>query len=301
MTIRGLTHAYPLWMLDILRLRVLAAIAAQGSVTKAAKHLNYSQPAVSRHLARLEAETGARLVQRVGRGIRLTPEGQHLARRATEIVGRVDTAAAELSAMVGLRTGRVRVAGFQSALAALVPHAAGTLRREHPGIELHLIEAHPRVVDVAVVFHYDDTTPDDIRAAHLFDDPMYLLSLEPDQTLAGNRDSDWIAGCENCRREFLEACDRAGFVPPIAYTSDDIIVQQALVAAGMGVTTMPGLAPRTHHAPGIEASVVHDFRRRVYLASYGDPPDPPATTAFVTALHHAVQQVRPGDPTNRQT
>jgi hypothetical protein len=45
-------------MLDILRLRVLAAIAAQGSVTKAAKHLNYSQPAVSHHLAKLEAETG---------------------------------------------------------------------------------------------------------------------------------------------------------------------------------------------------------------------------------------------------
>ena len=270
-------------MLDILRLRILAAIAAQGSVTKAAKHLNYSQPAVSHHLARLEAETGARLVQRVGRGIRLTPEGEHLARRATEIVGRVDTATAELSAMVGLRTGRVRVAGFQSALAALVPHAASTLRREHPGIELHLI---------AVVFRYDDTTPDDIRATHLFDDPMYLLSLEPDQTLAGNRDSAWIAGCDNCRREFLQACDQAGFEPPIAYTSDDIIVQQALVAAGMGVTTMPGLALRTHHAPGIEASVVRDFTRHVYLATYGDPPDPPATTAFTTALRHAVQQTR---------
>jgi DNA-binding transcriptional LysR family regulator len=293
-------------MLDILRLRVLAAIAAQGSVTKAAKHLNYSQPAVSHHLARLEAETGARLVQRVGRGIRLTPEGEHLARRATEIVGRVDTAAAELSAMVGLRTGRVRVAGFQSALAALVPHAAGTLRREHPGIELHLIEAHPRValdllragqVDVAVVFRYDDSTPDDIRATHLFDDPMYLLSLEPGQTLAGNRDSAWIAGCENCRREFLEACDKAGFVPPIAYTSDDIIVQQALVAAGMGVTTMPGLALRTHRAPGIEATALRDVQRHVYLATYGDPPDPPATTAFVSALRHAVQQARPGEPT----
>lgn len=82
-------------MQDILRLRVLAAVASQGSVTKAAKHLNYSLPAVSHHLARLEAETGARLVQRVGRGIRLTPEGEHLARRAAEIVGRADTAAAE--------------------------------------------------------------------------------------------------------------------------------------------------------------------------------------------------------------
>src|SRR5262245_45840571 len=175
-------------MLDIVRLRVLAAIAAHGSVTKAAKQLNYSQPAVSHHLARLEAETGARLVQRIGRGIRLTPEGEHLARRAAEIGGRVDTAAAELSAMVGLRTGRVRVAGFQSALATLVPHAAATLRREHPGIELHLTDAHPQValdllragqVDAALLFRYDETTPDDIRATHPCTAHLPLLDIQP--------------------------------------------------------------------------------------------------------------------------
>ena len=289
-----------------MRLRILAASAAHGSVTKAARHLSYSQPAVSHHLARLEAETGARLVQRAGRGIRLTPEGEHLARRAAEIVGRVDAAAAELSAMVGLRTGRVRVAGFQSALATLVPHAAATLRREHPGIELHLVDAHPQValdllragqVEAAVIFLYDDTRPYDIHTTHLFDDPMCLLSLEPGQALADHRDSDWIAGCPNCRREFVDACEQAGFTPRIAYTSDDVIVEQALVAAGMGVTTMPGLALRSHRAPGIQATPLRDFRRRVYLATYGDPPDPPATTAFTTALRHAVQQARPGEPT----
>ena len=264
-------------MLDIVRLRILAAIATHGSVTKAARQLNYSQPAVSHHLAR----------------------------RAAEIVGRVDTAAAELSALVGLRTGRVRVAGFQSVLAALVPHAAATLRRDHPGLELHLADAHPQValdllragkVDAALIFRYDDTTPDDIRATHLFDDPMYLLSLQPGQTLSDHRDSPWIAGCEHCRREFTDACDKAGFTPHIAYTSDDVIVEQALVAAGMGVTTIPGLALRTHRAAGIEATALRGFRRRVYLATYGDPPDPPATAAFRTALHHAVQQTRPGEP-----
>ncbi|MDG4785306.1 LysR family transcriptional regulator [Micromonospora sp. WMMD1102] len=295
-------------MLDIVRLRILAAVAAHGSVTKAAKQLKYSQPAVSHHLARLEAETGARLVQRIGRGIRLTPEGAHLARRAAEIVGRVDTAAAELSAMVGLRTGRVRVAGFQSALAALIPYTAATLRRNHPGIELHLVDAHPQValhllrdgqVDAAVVFRYDDSTPDGVRATHLFDDPMHLLSLEPGQTLRDHRDSAWIAGCENCRRDFVDACERAGFTPHVAYTSDDVIVQQSLVAAGMGVTTEPGLTLRTHRAPGIEATPLSDFRRRVYLATYGDPPDSPATTAFVTALQHAVQQTRPGEAAPR--
>ncbi|HZO67104.1 MAG TPA: LysR family transcriptional regulator [Kribbellaceae bacterium] len=284
-------------MLDIVRLRILAAIAEHGSVTKAAKHLHYSQPSVSHHLARLEAETGARLVQRVGRGIRLTPEGQQLARRAAEIVGRVDAAAAELDALIGLRTGRVRLAGFQSALATLVPTAAATLRGDHPGIELHLVDAHPQValsmlrdgqVDAAIIFRYDDTVPDDIRAIHLFDDPMYLLSLEPGQRLRDHRDSPWIAGCQHCRREFVDACERAGFSPHIVYTSDDVIVEQALVAAGMGVTTMPGLALRSHRAPGIQATKVRDFCRRVYLATYGDPPDPPATAAFLAALRHAV-------------
>jgi len=64
--------------------------------------------------------------------------------------------------------------------------------------------------------------------------------------------------------------------------------------------TMPGLALRTHRAPGIEATALRDFRRRVYLATYGDPPDPPATTAFIAALHRAVQQTQPGEPAENQ-
>jgi DNA-binding transcriptional LysR family regulator len=284
-------------MLDIVRLRVLAAVAAHGSVTKAAAELRYAQPSVSHHLARLEAETGARLIQRVGRGIRLTPEGELLARRAAEIVGRVDAAAAELSSMVGLRTGRVRVAGFQSALSTVGAEAAAAVRRDHPNIELSLLDAHPEValgmlregtVDVAVLFRYDDTVPDGVRSTHLFDDPMYLLSLEADQTMLDHRDSAWIAGCLHCRREFVEACQAVGFTPHIAYTSDDIIVEQAFVAAGIGVTTCPGLGLRSHRVPGIQATEIPHFRRRVHLATYGEPPDPPATTAFVTALRQAV-------------
>ena len=86
---------------------------------RAARELHYSQPSVSHHLARLEAATGAKLIQRVGRGIRLTPEGELLAQRAAEIIGRVDAAAAELAAQVGLRAGRVRLAGFQSVLSTI--------------------------------------------------------------------------------------------------------------------------------------------------------------------------------------
>src|SRR3954465_1050048 len=114
-------------MLDLTRLRILDAVARTGSVTAAAKDLRYSQPSLSHHLARLEEETGAQLLQRVGRGIRLTPAGELLANRAAEILGRVDAAAAELSAHVGLTAGRVRLAGFASAIALLVPRAAAAL------------------------------------------------------------------------------------------------------------------------------------------------------------------------------
>src|SRR5438128_11420879 len=109
----------PIDMIDITRLRVLVALARTGSVTAAAREMDYSQPSVSHHLARLEAETGAQLVQRAGRGIRLTQAGRLLADRAAEIIGRIDAADAELSAHVGLSTGRVRLAGFASAISSL--------------------------------------------------------------------------------------------------------------------------------------------------------------------------------------
>src|SRR3954463_14516837 len=130
-------------MLDVTRLRVIDAVARSGSVTAAAKELSYSQPSVSHHLARLEAETGAQLLQRVGRGIRLTPAGQLLADRATEILGRIDAAGAELSAHVGLSAGRVRVAGFSSAIGSLVPQAVAALAGKHPELEVSLTDMHP--------------------------------------------------------------------------------------------------------------------------------------------------------------
>src|SRR3954464_6810965 len=127
-------------MLDVNRLRVIDAVARHGSVTAAAKELHYSQPSVTHHLARLEAETGAQLLQRVGRGIRLTPAGKLLADRAAEIIGRIDAAHAELSAHVGLTAGRVRLAAFASAIGSLVPAAVATLAEKHPNLEISLTE-----------------------------------------------------------------------------------------------------------------------------------------------------------------
>jgi DNA-binding transcriptional LysR family regulator len=286
-------------MLDLARLRVLDAVARTGSVTAAAKELHYSQPSVSHHLARLERETGAQLLQRVGRGIRLTPTGELLASRATEILGRVDAAAAELSAHVGLSSGRVRLAGYTSALSTLVPAAAEILQRAHPGLELTLLDTHPPEalqllreghVDVALIFRHDESAPEEegVRIVHLLDDPTYLLTTSGGTDVADHRESTWIAGCERCRAHLVESCARSGFSPRIAYTTDDMVLMQALVAAGMGVTILPGLALRSHRAPGVTATEIPASPRRVYAATYGAPPDPPPTAALLAALHQAV-------------
>jgi DNA-binding transcriptional LysR family regulator len=151
-------------MLDVTRLRVLVAVARHGSVTAAAHALNYAQPSVSHHLARLEAETGTKLIQRAGRGIRLTDAGRLLAERATEVIGRLDAAENELAVFAGLRAGRLRLAAFPSALSTIVPAAAAILQERHPSVDLRLTEAEPPeavrmlragYVDVALIFRHE--------------------------------------------------------------------------------------------------------------------------------------------------
>jgi molybdate transport repressor ModE-like protein len=290
-------------VLDVTRLRVLDAVARHGSVTAAARELHYSQPSVSHHLARLESETGAQLLQRAGRGIRLTQAGHLLADRAAEIIGRIDAAEAELSAHVGLAAGRVRLAGFSSAIGSLVPQALAALVGRHPNLQVTLIDTHPPEalellragrIDVAIVFRYDETEPepDGVRLHHLLDDPVYVLAHRRIRKLASLRDATWIAGCERCRSHLLSLCADEGFEPQIVYTSDDMVVMQALVAAGLGVTTIPGLALRAHRASDIVASELPASPRHVYAATYGEPPDPPATAALLAALAEAGELAR---------
>lgn len=290
-------------MLTLNQLRVLAVLARHESVTETAKELHYSQPSVSHHLARLEAATGAKLVQRVGRGVRLTPEGRLLANRATEIVGRVDAASAELAAQVGLQAGHVRLAANASTLSTIVPRTAELLAKEHPGLELSPIERHPAdglqllrrgEIDVALIFRHDDDPVEDegFRLAQIGEDSIHLLSRQPDDSLDNHRHSTWIGGCERCTEELISVCQRAGFTPRIAPRSDDIAVVQALVAAGFGVATQPGLSLHAHRRPDIHATELAGFPRQLHAVTYGDPPDPPAVAAVLAMLAEAARSVR---------
>jgi len=305
-------------MLDVTRLRVLAAVARHGSVTAAARALNYAQPSVSHHLARLEAETGARLVERSGRGIQLTDAGQLLAGRAEEILGRLDAAEHELAAHVGQREERIRLAGFPSALATVVPAATAWLRAEHPGVELLLAEAEPQTAvrllrggqaDVALVFRYlrdgrpvatPEEEEDGARARLLLDEPVHLVTQASGERfpatgagLAAYAGHRWIAGCERCRAHLVWQCELAGFTPQIAFTTDDVLVAQALAAAGLGVAMLPDLALRAARHPAVRTEPLAGARRQVLALTYGEPPDTPAVERLLDALTLAASPGRP--------
>ncbi len=294
-------------MVTLVQLQVLDAVRRHGSVTAAAQELHYAQPSVSHHLSRLEKDLGARMLQRVGRGVRLTPAGSLLADRAAEIIGRVDSATAEVSALVGLSAGRVRLAGFGSVMSSLVPQAVAIVGLTHPGLDIELVDIHPEEalqmlrsgeVDIAVIFRYTDTATEDhgVRLAHLFDDPLFLLTTGGGTTLKAHRSDTWIAGCVRCRAHLVEMCEGAGFTPRLAYTTDDMVVMQELVAAGMGVTTIPGLALRAHRHPAVTATKLRTPSRQIHAATFGEPPDPPATLALLDALSTAAHDLALTDP-----
>jgi len=294
---------------------VLVAVARHGSVTAAAHALNYAQPSVSHHLARLEAETGTKLVQRAGRGIRLTDAGRLLAERGAEVIGRLDAAENELAVYSGLRSGRLRLAAFPSALGTIVPAAAAMLHSHHPTVDLRLSEAEPPealrmlragYVDVALIFRHEPEGEAD-RAAEIPDAREQVLLTEPvEMILPASPQADavipaavtevwpadlarfsghrWIAGCDRCREHLLRQCAAAGFTPKVAFTTDDFVAVQALVAAGLGVTLLPALALRAARNPGVRTVRLRGTRRCVIAVRYGEAPDPPATALLLEVL-----------------
>jgi DNA-binding transcriptional LysR family regulator len=306
-------------MLDVTRLRVLVAVARYGSVTAAARALNYAQPSVSHHLARLEAETGTKLIQRAGRGIRLTDAGRLLAERGAEVIGRLDAAENELAAYTGLRAGRLRLAAFPSALGTIVPSAAAYLHGTNPDLDLRLTEAEPPealrmlragYVDVALVFRHsaqaqapDSAGLDDedgvdvtegLRERLVLEEPVYLVTSAREACTVADLSRyarhRWIAGCDRCRAHLVAQCSAAGFSPKIAFTTDDFVAVQALVAAELGVSTLPGLCLRAARHPGVRTCPLPDTSRYVYAVRYGDPPDPPAVTELMDALRDAAER-----------
>ena len=250
-------------MLNVNRLRILIEVANSGSFSAAADALSYTQSAVSQQVAALEAETGVTLLERLPRGVRLTPAGEVLLTYAEGIIARLHAAEAEMAAIAGLRGGQLRMASFPTAGATLMPLAIAIFRAQHPEVELTLAEGEPEEIaprlsagefDIALLFEFADTSQSlgpDLNRLALFEDPMFL-ALPADHPLARRRTlrladlraEAWIqtSSSSPCARHVVRSCHGAGFEPIVSFESDDYLTVQGLVAAGVGVALIPKLA-----------------------------------------------------------
>lgn len=244
---------------DSTELRILHELASTGSLTATAHALGLSQPAVSQRIKRVETKLAVPLIERCGRGIRLTTAGEILAQHGTRVVAEIDAALAAIDDLRGERTGTLRLVGFPSASATIVPALMHELAENVPDVALQYREAEPPEaaamlrdgeVDCALIFDYQGAieTPAGSIFEPLWREDVSLVISE--SRVAGDSAGDladfaadhWIAGCEKCRGHLLVAAHEAGFEPDIIQETDNVPAMIAMVAAGGAVAMVPGLA-----------------------------------------------------------
>lgn len=258
--------ADPLGSIDSTELRILHTLAVTGSLTATAASLGLSQPAVSQRIKRVETRLAVPLIERSGRGIRLTTAGNILAEHGRTVVSEIDAALAAIDDLRGERAGTLRMVGFPSASATIVPSIMRQLAVEAPDVALQYREAEPPAatemlrdgeVDCALIFDYEGAAelPAGSAFLPLWREEVRLVVSEDRAAQAGCAvgsaqgahlgdfaEEHWIAGCEKCRGHLLAAARDAGFEPDIIQETDNVPAMLAMAAAGGAVTMVPGLA-----------------------------------------------------------
>lgn len=294
-------------------LDVFLTVARTGSLTAAARALGYTQSAVSRQMAVLEADIGAPLLHRLPRGVSLTDAGRALLPHAEAVLDRLAAARSELTGRTTLRIG-----AFPTAMAALVPRALSTLRASYPRVGVKIVEGrtpqllerlHAGDADVAVVSAPPGQQLEPHRAElhHLLDERL-LVALPAGHRLASRTtvrlaelgDEPFIAGSATAEETLLRATLPAGFRPRIDIVVADWTGKLGCVAAGLGVALVPALAVRARPqdidlvrvddsdaplrriycavTPGLGVPVVEHLRAAA--AQLGGPRDPQATASI---------------------
>lgn len=285
-------------------LEVFRTVARLGSITAAARSLQYTQSAVSRQIAALETELGVRVFDRLPRGVDLTAEGRELLPYADAVLDRLDAARRSLDDLRGLGSGRLRVGAFPTAVAALVPRALASFRAAYPDVHLSLVEGRTpalldRLADGAADVAVVSTSPVDQFDADRFDlhhllDERLLVAVPRDHRLARRRtvrlaelaEDAFVAGSATAEETLLRASLPSGFEPRIDLVAAEWTGKFGCVAAGLGVALVPALAAR-----GIPADITllrldkkDESVRRIYAATLAGRTQPPAVVRFLEHL-----------------
>ncbi|MHC3473149.1 LysR family transcriptional regulator [Streptomyces sp. 7R007] len=296
-------------------LRVFRTVAEQGTFTAAAASLGYTQSAVSRQIAAIERAAGAELLERRRDGVRLTPAGRLVMRRATVVLDEIDATARELSGLPG-QAGTVRLGWFPSAGAVLVPRALAALRRTDPGLHVvgregstpALVRAlRAGSIDLALLASAPPFRPPDAESPPLvvrtLTERALMLAVPAGHPLARGdfvdvvdlRGQRWITGSSSREDTLMGVWPGLDERPEIAHTVRDWLAKLHLVAAGCGLTTVPAvLAPAA--PPGVRVLPVRggpQEQRRLLLARLPHPPADPVVRVAAALRAAAVDADEP--------
>jgi DNA-binding transcriptional LysR family regulator len=240
-----------------------------------------------------------------------------LARHAVGVLAALDAAEEEVTAIAGLRAGRVRLQAFPSSSATLVPKALAIVKAQHPDITIHFTEAEPPQslaalrngdCDIAVAFAYEGVDLGELEedlsmlVIHdlLFDELRLVVPrnhplAEGDHAeMADFSGDDWVAGCPRCRGHLLSLADHAGFRPNVAFETEDYVAQLGLVGAGLGVALVPDLIlGAAKHDEVVTLPLSPASRRRILAVTTADLERVPAVAATLAALSAAAGRFVP--------
>jgi DNA-binding transcriptional LysR family regulator len=289
------------------RLRVLREVARHGSFSAAADALHLTQPAVSRHVAKLERETGMRLIDRLPGRLRLTDAGRALVEHAETVMAALSAAEGSLDALRGAEAGTLRIACFPSAAASLVAGALRAFHRAHPDVEVGFVDAQSdealEVVrageaDVALAFGPAPGDRTGLRFLPLLSDRLkaalpaaHPLAARGHLRLQELRDEGWIVGTTATLT--VDACRRAGFEPRVVARTDQQNAAHAFVAAGLGVMLVTSLRlVHPAHRLAVVALTDPGVERQVYAATLDAAPPAPPTARFLALLERQARSLR---------
>jgi DNA-binding transcriptional LysR family regulator len=292
-------------MLDLHRLKALHAVAVYGSVGAAAEALMVTPSAISQQLAKLERETGSTLIERNGRGVKLTDAAGLLAEHAGRILALVEVAEADFEALRGTVVGRLSMAAFPTAARGLLPGALKELKRRHPELDLVLYEREPErqvrevargELDLALVQDWLNrpiALPEGLSRATLFDDVADVV-VHADHPLADRREIDlaelngerWICSSPGtvCHDWLVFTLRTAAVEPDFFCMADEYPTQIAMVGAGHGCAIVPRLG-RAVLPPDVRAVQIRPRpTRRIFAIWRTDAARRPAIRAAVDVL-----------------
>ncbi len=296
--------ADPLAGVELRHLVALRAVAAAGSFGGAADQLGYTPSAISQQIASLEKALGEKVIDRGnGRGrVTPTPAGDILLKHTDALMGTLDAARDDLTALRGGAVTTLRVGAYQSVTSTFLPTVVRHVRELFPGIQFEIVE---EMSDTDVEQHVIDGDLDlgftVVPVAHtglagidLVADPWaLLLSAEHPPLAATDRESLDIAdldglpicGAFNCRgfQHAISHLQGLGIRPHVAQHANDNALIQGLAAAGVGAALLPRLAYTPD--PRLTVIPIDDLipPRRVGLSWRVDRPLSPPAQALVDA------------------